>query len=355
MHTSFTRLTTYQSCPRKYRYRYIDKLAAPPTYERHFLKGRLVHAMLELRLNPENPLPIEDILVATIPPWIRSCGLDLDLESQEELLNVCLHLAHYLYRASSRARKDPIRNNDGSVPKDLLSYPPRAFTSALEEANLLEPIHYWNTRIAHLQPQLTAHNFVFLLAECLDLAIHYQLPGIFSRTIAVEYEISPVGKQGPVVFFPGSDYLLFNARIDWIFEDHQGNLYLVDHKTSREPYTPEMVAQHPQLLTYAYLYHKITDRWPDYIAINDLPSGQLVYTQIYPQHLLNTIEYLKEIQSAIEKNEFPRRHPQDFNSPCVTFNYRSKNVMSICPYLNHCWPEFYQQIAVEVNGDLDLS
>jgi putative RecB family exonuclease len=79
---SFTRIDTFTTCPRKFRYQYVDALATRPAPQLSF--GSSIHAVLEWlydRKHPELP-SLDDTLQALFDRWDSSGYAELDRAEQ---------------------------------------------------------------------------------------------------------------------------------------------------------------------------------------------------------------------------------------------------------------------------------
>jgi hypothetical protein len=345
---SFSRLSTYLKCPTQYKFKYLDKLEVQTPKESYFLLGTLAHELIEQRLLG---VPDEDTLTLILYKWIsEDCRLPvvgttedvLDDEKifvVEELVEYIKSYLTLFKRCSAKYTKyDKIRNKDGSVPKDPINYPPTTFTNALHESGLYKLSYHYDNLASLLNPKdFKTTNFSKILLAGALYGMRFSPPSWVEETLSVEYRIDDLKVE-----FNNSD-TYWNGAIDWVAKCDDGEIALIDHKTSKKKKTGLEVAFDPQLNLYAYIYHEHTGSLPKYIGINHLISEDIIVAEVEPQLVWDNLKYFESIQDAIDKEIFIKKSPAEYNSPCVKLG--DKGIESHCPYLQNCWPEFFNAIA----------
>ena len=100
---SFSRIDTYGNCPRRFRYRYVDRLPTRPSP--HLSFGTSIHAALEAyhdRKHPTQP-PVEELLATLYEVWDARGYAELP---REEQLEAYRHAQQVLRRYHARGWDD---------------------------------------------------------------------------------------------------------------------------------------------------------------------------------------------------------------------------------------------------------
>ena len=341
MRTSYSRLMSYLQCGEFYRHRYIAGTPYEPIMEEALIQGVLTHAGLETILRGEET-DREKILYQILEEWLKKdCRLEFDEQELEGIYSFSLILARLFYRASGRYRneyEEAIRNKDGSVPKDLRNYPPASWVQIFREnpdwAEMRQNLDNW---ASSQQELFTRTSFSFIVGKCFDWVLHFRYPENFEETLLVEYEFSPLKEDRDLVPF-GNVY--FNGKIDWAYRTKEGELVICDHKTSSQPPQPQDVAHSPQLLIYSYAIWKLCGAWPEKVGIHHVPSGMYILQDVDKECALRVRDYLLDLQYAAEAGKFHRRLPTEYGTPCIKRDYKSQEVVKLCPFLEYCWPEY---------------
>jgi hypothetical protein len=336
---------SYLQCGEYYRHRYVVNTPYEPVLEEALLQGTFTHSGLEQILKGQEP-DREVILYEILRGWLaRDCRLQVEESEYEAIYGFGLVLAKLFYRASGRYRgeyEEPIRNKDGSIPKDLRNYPPASWSQIFKEnpdwALMRLNLDNW----ASAQQELfTKVSFSFMVGKCFDWILHFRYPDDFEETLLVEYEFSPIGEDRDLVPF-GSIY--FNGKIDWAYRNKQGELVICDHKTNNQPPQPQDVAHSPQLLMYSYAVYRICGAWPELVCIHHVPSGQYCAQRVDKDCVWRVLDYLLEVHQSAEAGHYTKRLPTEYGSPCIKRDYRTQEVIKLCPFLEHCWPEYKQML-----------
>lgn len=101
---------------------------------------------------------------------------------------------------------------------------------------------------------------------------------------------------------PLDDSLILGGWIDAVDKDFDGNIILVDYKTSslyRNAINDDYVLQ---LAIYAYLWWKQTGKIPTYGAINYLKYDQSFYILVTPSLIQKAITAVKRVRSRLIEN-----------------------------------------------------
>lgn len=256
-------------------------------------------------------------------------------------------LARLLLRASSRCpdNEEPIRTAKGEPLKDPINHASSSFKQELNKNRLYSSIAYFNNLISQNNEEI--QNIVWLLADALFLASTFTVPRWVTSTLATEFAISTTYENK--VALPNTSVCV-NGYIDWVIEAN-GDIVLVDHKTSSKKPSGVEVLFHPQLNLYAYCYEVLYGRLPKYIGINHLRSGEIVLAEVDESIVKTQIGHLVELQQTIEKTEvFTRQSPLQYQSPCYKVSYLSNKIEEFCPFIQHCWP-IYAQTQLQLLGE----
>lgn len=341
--TSFTRLTAFQTCSEFYRLKYLNKTITETIATEALVLGKFVHYILEECLDPATPTT-EAIYAFTLglPEFLNENYLSALAELQEDIVTYVSKGAHLLYRASDRCRVEdyPIRNRDKSIPKNPIEFPPQEFSSEFNKTCAKFKL-LLDTAASRSNNLFSSCSLFWLLSKALYWTHYWRPPTSISKTIAVELGFSTTDLN-KVAFHN----VFMNGYIDWVVQTKDNFLSIIDHKTSKAKPTPQGVLHHPQLNLYAWLYFQTYGRWSDLIGINHLPSGELIQVDLDQDIALNIVGYLKELQLATTKGTYTRRHPTDYNSPCIKRDWKSGEITYLCPALKDCWPDYLDTLSL---------
>lgn len=360
---SYSRLSTFVECPAKYYYRYIGKPAdVYVPLEDYFLKGDLAHRCLEEYLN--NGGNKDDIVDLILPLWlIDRCMLEgnVTLDGKpDNLLTVDVKsLSYYartfgalLHRCSiNYVGDDAIRNNDRSVPKDPVGYPPKQLKYEYNSKGLPDIKLMLDNTAAVINPEFKRFSLANIAAEAVACFYNFQTPQWVKKIEGVEYTSE---KKIPW----DNNTKEWAWFVDLSYTTDEDAFVISDHKTSKTKPSGLDVAFHPQLNLYAYLFHEDQEKMPQYISINHLPSGEFIIAEVDLAIVYSNFKHFQEIQKLInlatEADCFPGRMPTDYNSPCIRRDWKTQAVSSVCPYLKLCHPRYVDYIKEEVKDLLRL-
>jgi hypothetical protein len=361
---SYSRLSAYLECPQKYRNKYVDRLPVTQPLEDYFLKGTLSHRILEEYLQGAT---IEDATNLILPDWVvNNCLIPLGATNDTEdlyeladssgldfdLLERYVHpTAELLYRCSANYSGDePIRKNDGSVPADPLAYPPSQFKREYERQHLHLLKAELDTQAAQASVAFRRFSLADTAAIALSYVVGFKVPEYVDHTVAVEFDLSKAKTVWDV-----DEY--WNGAIDWVFKMKNGATVICDHKSEKRKPLGIEVLFHSQLNLYAHLYYEQTGILADYLAINHLPSGELVLAKVdidvVQQNYLYWLSVRDKIKSDRNSNQWTKQLPTKYNSPCVRRHWKSNALTQVCPHLTSCWPQYAEYLGVELEPFLN--
>jgi RecB family exonuclease len=351
---SFSRLERFQKCAQSYYYKYVapPEDILPEAPNEHLLKGSLLHSALENYLDPVSPshMDKEASVIKALWGWLELAGLKVQAsEHFYEMSKFAREFAALMNRASARAFEDPIRNKDGSVPRDLQNYPPSSWTKALKDSKLFEGKALWDNWAAAQKVLFNRVSYCYLVGDALGQALAFQLPTWIDKVDSVEMPVSScLDNHVPVQGLDNAYWVMF---IDLICRTNDDRIVLIDHKTSKKKPSIFDVQQHPQLNLYSYAYQHLYGRLPDALGIYHAPSATLVVAKCSPEIVQETVVHHTQVaQRALQTEFICRRHPQEYGAPCIQSDYKSNSITSVCPFLNHCWPNVHQSILQAHSG-----
>ena len=336
-YVSFSRLETYSKCSEYFRHKYINKSECIKVSNKHFLLGDLVHKCIEyiiINKLKENKLALLNILPEWLLDNINYNGLEFNTE---DIFTVGFAYGDLLYKCSeSYIKEDKIRNKDGSLLKDPINTPSRTLTESIKELGRNISILKYNLDIyaASKDTIWQEQSFTYFIAEAVSIVLNFNLPYWYKKSIGIEFPISTT-LENIVQFTPE---FKIKGYIDWIIESTDGHLIICDHKTSTKKLAPEDVMTHPQLNIYGYLVKQLLGRYPDVLCIHHARSNTYTLAEFDIQIAEDTVKHYREICSSIVNKNFIKKHPGEFNTPCINRDFKTGLVKSKCEYLALCWP-----------------
>lgn len=360
--TSYTRLSSYPKCPTKYNNTYENKITTNlvESIEESLITGTLTHLLLEEYLK-EGVLgdKAKDLVVdLVVDKWLReSCKLEAQVDNDEFIaaeLNV-IGIKKYIkevgkiYRkcAANYIKEDAIRNTDMSVPKDPIKYPPTVLKKEINSSGLNNLGLGINNSAAIINPQFRRIVLTEVLGKAGLYFYSFEVPQWVKKTLAVELRFDDYNLEWKNKIWLGG--------IDWVFETVSGEIVICDHKTEKEKTSELDVQYHPQLNLYVNLYYSITKIIADYVAINHLPSGNIVLAKVDASIVYRVVKGLEDIEDAVQESIRTGKWrkalaPLEYNSPCLTRDWQTKKLSRVCKYFRHCWPNYSEEIAIEIKN-----
>jgi hypothetical protein len=338
--TSYSRLDMFLKCPQMFKQRYILKTEVEEEFNKHFFIGIYVHTILEEVLS--NGRAPEDVYVEEFGEKIYSLGIDLDKPDIEDMLVVCMQLGELLYRCTEKCKDDTaIRNADGSIPKSPIDSPPSILKKAIRELDLYTTARPLDTKAAGFNSAFVNESITWILADVYAMVLNFKPPE-WAITKYTELPISTTPNN--LVLLPNGNCAI-NGYIDWIVEDIEGNVYIIDHKTSKDCIKPIDVMFHPQLNLYAYCYEKLYGQKVTGIGIHHVKSGNIILSKVNEKINSNLVYHINNLYEATTESKYFRHRPTDYNSPCISYDWKSGAVKSKCPYIKHCWGEYDTRVS----------
>lgn len=350
-YTSYSRLECYSQCPAKYKNRYVDKVPVDKSLQMALLRGTLVHACLEDYNSSDHRDEKEkfDIFLSRLEEWLLD---DIKIEcSLNELTDIAKFAKKYgevITRGTVRgAPGTRILNSDGSIPKDLESFPPRTFTKVLQELNLSSSILYWNNWAASRKDEFWRDSFSFLVAECYSMFESFKWAEWIGNSVVTEFPVSTDDSNLVLFSDIDRDPTYLRAYIDWIALTKSGQTVFIDYKTGKTKPSANDVLHHPQLNLYCKASLTLFGSIPDYICIYHARTGEYI-TAVPDISIINSIYNLfLDFQEKISSGCFPKSHPGLFGSSCKSYQYKTKQY-EYCEYIDVCWPIFNQTLEIDV-------
>lgn len=334
-YVSFSRLDTYSKCSQFYSNKYVLKTESKEEPNISFLLGDLVHKCLEyILLNNSYP---NLALMHVVPEWLYEHNLNLDIDAVQL---VGLNVGKVLHRCSPNYNNaDKIRNKDGSCLKDPLDSPSKSFKDALNDLDT--QVHrskfVINSSASAQQPEYwIPNNFGDFISTVYGIVLGFNKPTWWLENYGIEYKLS--SDESNLVYLDKEKTIVFKGFVDWIVKAENGQIVIGDHKTSKKLITPEDVMFHPQLNLYAFALHQLTGLYPTALFIHHARSNTYVVSEFEIEIMADTVNYYLQTYKLIKNDSFIRKHPNDFNSPCLSRDWKTGSVSKKCQYIDNCWP-----------------
>jgi hypothetical protein len=304
--------------------------------------GKWAHTLIEtnlIGLKDNKPQEIQSIYQAVVPTWLKELNLDFSRGETEDLIAVTTEIAELIYRASGACKVNPIRNSNGQIPVDVEKYPPSTFTKELLKLSSFRKKTALDVLATRQNVQLTPLSLTWMLSKALSWG-DFTPPEKYSKTLQVEYAFGTEDNNR----VPLNAETSFLGYIDWIIQTDEG-LGVLDHKTSTDIPKKHEVKHNPQLNLYAYVVWVLLGEFPKYIGINHLQSKKMILVETDKEIVTSTIKYFKSLYEGIQFETSMKHHPSDFNTPCLSKDYRSGKITKTCPYLKDCWPKYLANLT----------
>jgi hypothetical protein len=348
-YVSHSRLETYKQCPTKYNLKYNQGIPENIGFVDYFELGSLVHTVLEQHLDPNTNVSIQDALLLSLPAWLSNNQLAFN---PKDIYNIGTLMGKLFYRASERCTGEKaIRNANGSVPNNVKSTPPKSWDYAMREAGMYEFKKQYDDLAAMQNPAFVNTSLTYFIGEVFFFTEYFKLPEWYGHTLNVEMPIST--ELDNLVLFPEENDLYIRAFIDWVFKTTDSLVVIADHKTSKSKPSPNSVLHNPQLNLYAYVYNMLMGYYPDVIAIHHVRSGEFIMAEVDKVIVEKILTVLRSTVSSLQTNQFITHHPDEFNTPCLRRDWKSKKVSEKCAYLETCWPTYVEGMDLELDLILD--
>lgn len=367
---SYSKISTYLTCPELYRKRYIDKrertVNVSAVLEEPLIKGSLAHSMIEYFLGG---LDKDDAAGVALHEWLDNvCHItpttDRSFAEQgngveiEKLEKYAKEVGHLLLRCAAQyTAEDKIRTNKGDVPKDPLNYPPTEYKLAYQQANLYQYKTTIDNQAVRCNNSFKRMSLANIAAEAISYGYLFTIPEFVDNIVSIEKKLD----EEPVGFYKDKYY--WNGLLDTEYSTSEKSIIINDHKTEKNKRRPEDVAFDLQLNSYAAVRCEQTGSLADYIAITHLRTNEIIAATVSPDIVNLCMDYLEEVQQEIElqietkgkDKEWLKKWPGKYGSPCFRRNWKSEALDSVCPYFIDCWPQYYEGIKDEVDDFFGLN
>lgn len=346
---SVSRLKTYKQCGHYYKEQYVlgnrrDGLSNAT------LLGSIVHEALEsMYLTRKDDRLTDDTnlsnhLTKTLPNSLNKLvglseeELNILWPKLETISNAFINLT--MRSGEAYLGTDSIRTKTGAVPQNP------AMTSEWKK----EWIKLGIDGLANFVDEyvVSRYGLPILLSEVVPMAIdlcnrYFDGHLLDGEVLDVEMPISHWDNDNKELInpvpMPGIEDTFFNGYIDLVLRDSNGEVTIIDHKTSKSSYSYDDVASNVQLIAYAYAYEQITGTKVNRVGINHIRgNGSDTFSNVMTvatlpddsirQSLLDT---LFSLHHPISMDIYPKHSPEPY-SPCLNMFGKP------CPYLNSCWP-----------------
>lgn len=344
---SFSALESYKNCSEFYKNKYVQKIKVDRPIQKALQVGSWAHELIEAKL--KDPMAdVKEVFKSSLPEWLQACGVTYNSEQLVNLIAVSSDLAKLLYRASSHCTdSSKIRNSNGTVLKSPINYPSSSFKTELAKLPTYRYKSVLELESSKQNPEFLELSLVWHLAEALFLGDSFEFPSWADKTLHTElaFGTEPTNLVPLVEDEDGELICSLLGYIDWVVQLVDGRVAVVDHKSSANNPTQLDVIYHPQLNLYAYAYKVLYGKLPDIIGINHIRSGVITLAEPNPVIVNSTVEYYRNIYINATEGPYIRKHPNDYQSPCVKKDYTSNKVTSVCPYLEICWGNYKKLLS----------
>lgn len=350
---SFSALESYKKCEQFYNFKYIEKISIEKTLEKPFMVGGWCHELIEEKLK-DPTCNVKDVFTNRLETWLLNCKLNFTPHQLDNLIEVCFDLSELLFRASEHCNSvNKIRNSNGTVLKSPIDYPSTSFKQELARLRSYKYKSQLDLEASKQNTDFLELSLGWLLSESLFLAEIFKFPTWAERTVHTEYEFG-TNEDNKVPLISGGVYVdnvSFLGYIDWIVKLCDGTVGVIDHKSSVKNPTQLDVIYHPQLNLYAWAYKTLFGSLPDVIGINHIRSGMITLAEPNEKIVRETVEYYSQLYLESTNNSYIKRHPNDYQSPCIKKDYTSNKITATCPYLDKCWSNYHKLLLLSGNTE----
>lgn len=354
--TSHSRLGVFESCGQKYYREYILKERIQQEAD-HFIIGTMCHSAVEDTWNGNQP-DVQAALDVNWHNWLEDKNLGY---LKKELKDISKDIGSLWKRSSAEyIGRDAIRKAGNLVADNPTMT--KAWKDAAAELKIAERqasvdnrsrsqlgVAYANVSLVNCYSETYAIMSNFKDPDCLASVEYLEFP-LSERVYGPDPD--QLGKQklleiiNPVKFEKSNTYL--NGYIDVVGKNHNGDIVILDHKTSSGlPPIETAVAHNEQLLQYAWAWQQLTGDWPAYVGINHLRSGTCVIAPVDPQRVLDVIERREHLILATSQGVYPKKDPFAYSSPCLKL--KDGALSDHCPHLAKCHPQVAKDLGLKLN------
>jgi hypothetical protein len=331
---SYSGLGTADKCLKLYELQYIQKIVPyVTTFPQE--QGTVVHSCLEALYLGKAKTALEAFDKVVWPAYLAKYRLEFlaeDLTSYAESMEG-LHLK----ASADYDGDDAIRTQAGGYTKKPTT------TAAWKDALAQIDTDTIDNQAFIIDRRFREIPVSKLFYDVRTIVKTYNHPEWYSHVepgmIEVGFSVPPDGDRHSTeilnpVRWPSHPRIYMKGFIDLACRTHKGGLVLMDHKTSAgEAPTETHVQHHGQLNLYAWVWHYLTDEWPEHIAINHIKTGKAVIADLIPSIAEETVKEKEALIGLILQGHFYKRNPTDYQSPCLK-----------CPMLINCWPRYGLEI-----------
>lgn len=340
-YVSFSRLDSYLKCPQYFDYKYSQNIEYAEPFNQHLFLGKAVHTILENVLSGNSA---QEIFNKSVPGWLGELGVPLDPTIVEKVITTSEKLGNLLYRCSTfcSEKEEQIRNKDNTLLKDPINFPSKQLQIELNNQNLKIEMSRLDNLIIGYNSQLLTIPISWIFGEIYHLGTGFKLPAWLSNTKHIELGFSTCEENAALI--RGFTDLYFRGYIDWIAELKDGRIAILDHKTSSKPPSKTDVIHHPQLNLYAHYYKEVYGLSVDIIGIHHVKTGKYIMSELDTEIMNSTVNHFSELAAASYQNKVIKHRPTDYNSPCITRDWKSQEIKYCCPFMEKCWGVYYNLI-----------
>ena len=314
----YSSLSTYNKCARHYDFVYNQGRTVRDSAAT--FKGTIVHTQLE-RYYKEEINSVKDNFFYAVEAKLAEAGMPYTplLKQYAEEVNQV-----HLRATADYSGSDAIRTAKGTVPSD-----PKRTTGWKEAMAQLEPLKM----TIDSTYSLLSFDPCEAIAEAWSLLSSYTYP-ISGKVLALELPISYWDEENSKLInpikLPKPIDMYLKGTADMVIEI-EGEVWVIDHKTSKQEYTPYNVGHNPQLSLYAYAVEKLLKRPVAGVGINSIRQKTLVLSPRLNKEAV--FEAALSQVKGIKNDSYPQQIPEGPYSPCLRW------FGGQCPFLHECWGE----------------
>jgi len=351
---SVSKLKCYKQCPQLFKQRYIEKLDSYRESDSTAI-GTILHACLEYLYGTEDKdvNTAEDAFFKIINTELENLGINKPEAILGDLLDYHKDINHLYVRASSAyTGPDAIRTKSGQVPKALKMT--GVWKSECRRLDLTGRKERIDNTISSSNTKLANVSITDVFSKAYILAKNYVTPNAIEDILYLELPLSEWNDNTNVlhngVKFPGCNHenVYFNGYIDNVAKVKvDGNIVnaVIDYKTSKETFNPNIVSHNQQFLMYAAGVQELLNIPITHIGILSLTSGDLIMAAVDEDIQSEIISNFNKIIDKVFNNDFYKNVPDTKYSPCLNM------FGNVCPMLEHCWSKSYDYLFKDTLQD----